>query len=760
MSVPALVMNCFAPSITHSPPSSRARVRVLPASDPASGSVSPNAASRSPEVRRGSHSCFCSSRPEQVDRLRAERGVRAERDRDRRVDARELLDRDGVGERVRARAAVVLGERDPHPAELAELARRSRTGTTSSGRAPRRPARSRARRSRGRSREAPRALRADRRPRANRTCQPRQLGGRRSRKARSPSCASSLARRSAISSASSPASSGSRAIRFAIRTASGPAARISATTRSTPASRSSASSVNEPDPERPLGVEPLAGDEEGARVTRPDPCDDERRDDGRDDPDLHLAEREPRAARGDDDVAAGEQAAGAAEDVPVHAGDDRRRAAVDRVEQRPPAAARRPASPRDSRRARRASTRGRPPPRTTAPRRAARPPARRRRPPNGRRSARRSARVDRVVLLGTVEREPAEAGPSLLDLRQPRSYSSSSTSTSPRATVSPSPTWTARTVPARGASERHLHLHRLDRRRAGRARRPRRPGRRARGSPSPASAPRSRRRPRRPRAACAGSSRSGGAATGGGRKVEPERPAPERLGQAGGEQRERRVAREEVGGRVAGAERRMRDEPAQERQVRHDASDLGLGERRRAASRSPRPASRRGRSASRSSGRSASRPCRPRRPRGRRAPSPAAGAARSCPLCGRKRPRVLGVQPHLDRVPAAAEPPAASSWPSAIRICSATRSTPGHRLGHRMLDLDPRVQLEEEELAPGDDELGRAGAAVVDRVGEPERRLAELAPELRVDRRATATPRAPSGAGAGSSTHARRGRSP
>ena len=63
MSVPALVMNCLAPSITHSPPSSRACVRVLPASDPASGSVSPNAASRSPEVSRGSHSCFCSSVP-------------------------------------------------------------------------------------------------------------------------------------------------------------------------------------------------------------------------------------------------------------------------------------------------------------------------------------------------------------------------------------------------------------------------------------------------------------------------------------------------------------------------------------------------------------------------------------------------------------------------------------------------------------------------------------------------------------------------
>ena len=64
ISVPALVMNCFAPSITHSPSSSRARVRVAPASDPASGSVSPNAASRRPAQSSGSHSDFCSSLPQ------------------------------------------------------------------------------------------------------------------------------------------------------------------------------------------------------------------------------------------------------------------------------------------------------------------------------------------------------------------------------------------------------------------------------------------------------------------------------------------------------------------------------------------------------------------------------------------------------------------------------------------------------------------------------------------------------------------------
>ena len=58
---------------------------------------------------------------EQVDRLRAERRVRAQRDGHRRVGPRELLDCDRVGERVGARAAVLLRERDPHQPQLAEL---------------------------------------------------------------------------------------------------------------------------------------------------------------------------------------------------------------------------------------------------------------------------------------------------------------------------------------------------------------------------------------------------------------------------------------------------------------------------------------------------------------------------------------------------------------------------------------------------------------------------------------------------------------
>ena len=62
-SVPAFVMNIFEPLTIHEPSRSSAVVRVAPASEPASGSVSPNAASRRPEARSGSQRSFCSSEP-------------------------------------------------------------------------------------------------------------------------------------------------------------------------------------------------------------------------------------------------------------------------------------------------------------------------------------------------------------------------------------------------------------------------------------------------------------------------------------------------------------------------------------------------------------------------------------------------------------------------------------------------------------------------------------------------------------------------
>ena len=47
--------------------------------------------------------------------------VRGDGDRDGRVDSRQLLDRDRVGERVGAAAAVLLGDGHAHQPELGEL---------------------------------------------------------------------------------------------------------------------------------------------------------------------------------------------------------------------------------------------------------------------------------------------------------------------------------------------------------------------------------------------------------------------------------------------------------------------------------------------------------------------------------------------------------------------------------------------------------------------------------------------------------------
>ena len=121
MSVPALVMKIFEPFTTHVPSRSSARVCVAPASEPAPGSVSPNAASLRPDARSGSHSLLLLLGAEEEDRHRPERRVRRDRDRDRRVDPRQLLDRDRVRHRVAARAAVRLRHGNPHQPEPGQL---------------------------------------------------------------------------------------------------------------------------------------------------------------------------------------------------------------------------------------------------------------------------------------------------------------------------------------------------------------------------------------------------------------------------------------------------------------------------------------------------------------------------------------------------------------------------------------------------------------------------------------------------------------
>ena len=70
--------------------------------------------------------------------------------------------------------------------------------------------------------------------------------------------------------------------------------------------------------------------------------------------------------------------------------------------------------------------------------------------------------------------------------------------------------------------------------------------------------------------------------------------------------------------------------------------------------------------------------------------------------------------------------------PSATAICSSTRSTPKHRLGDRVLDLEPGVHLQEPEPLGRRvvEELDRAGAAVVDRLGGRARRVVQRGADL------------------------------
>ena len=90
--------------------------------------------------------------------------------------------------------------------------------------------------------------------------------------------------------------------------------------------------MHEPDPQRGRGVEALAGEEVAPRRARADLGERERRDHGRDDPELHLREREDGLLVRDDDVRAGHQPGAAAERVTLHARDDGRGTAVDRLE--------------------------------------------------------------------------------------------------------------------------------------------------------------------------------------------------------------------------------------------------------------------------------------------------------------------------------------------------------------------------------------------------------------------------------------------
>ena len=104
-------------------PSSSARVRIAPASEPEPDSVSANAAISWPCASGGTSRSIWSGVPCCEDRQRARARVDGDRDAEAGVRARELLEDEAVAEEVGARAAVRLGDADAHEAELAEVRR-------------------------------------------------------------------------------------------------------------------------------------------------------------------------------------------------------------------------------------------------------------------------------------------------------------------------------------------------------------------------------------------------------------------------------------------------------------------------------------------------------------------------------------------------------------------------------------------------------------------------------------------------------------
>ncbi len=99
-----------------------------------------------------------------------------------------------------------------------------------------------------------------------------------------------------------------------------------------------------------------------------------------------------------------------------------------------------------------------------------------------------------------------------------------------------------------------------------------------------------------------------------------------------------------------------------------------------------------------------------------------------------ERPRVLGVQPDLDRVPARVGPHVELFPGGDPELCLHDVDA-GDELRDRMLDLDPAVELQEPEVAAVDHELRRAGIRIADGAREGDCGLAHLRPQRVVNRR-------------------------
>ena len=217
-------------------------------------------------------------------------------------------------------------------------------------------------------------------------------------------------------------------------------------------------------------------------------------------------------------------------------------------------------------------------------------------------------------------------------------------------------------------------------------------------------------------------------------EVQPPAAPPRRVRCSRRRLGERRVLDQEGGRRPAGADVRMAHEPAQERQVRRHALDLGvregcgerverlvagvpvrdeLGDHRVVADRDL----------------VALLDARVDADPGRKPKAVDPAGLRE------ERARILGVEPHLDGVAEQETVLLASSGsPPAIRSCSCDEVDAGHELRDGVLDLDPPVQLEEPEVATVEHELGRAGAAVADRPRERDGGLAHARAQRRIER--------------------------
>ena len=160
----------------------------------------------------------------------------------------------------------------------------------------------------------------------------RQAAGRFSRKARRPSWPSAPARRPAATSVVASSRGPSRTSRFAARAASGPAEASSPSTRSTAASGSVGDLVHEPDPERRLGVEALAGEEVARRAAAPIRGSTNGEMTAGMIPSFTSEKPKTASVAAMRDVGARDEPGAAAEHVAVRARDHRRGAAVDRLD--------------------------------------------------------------------------------------------------------------------------------------------------------------------------------------------------------------------------------------------------------------------------------------------------------------------------------------------------------------------------------------------------------------------------------------------